>query len=161
MTRSWCGLLLALLTTALTAQTPTHFARRGTSDGDLAGTSVLAISDVDGDGVQDLLVGEPGWDGPSLQENGRVFCLSGRTQEPIWIAEGAGSGEWLGLYMVVVGDLNQDGIEEWASSDPNSDLLGTPRHGRVVLHDGATGAFLREHLGGPDLDGDGYGDGLG
>lgn len=102
----------------------------GPSQNDNFGMALAAIDDVDGDGFGELLVGVPG----SLVDTGEVQLLSTATWAPIWTATGGGQKDFFGKYLAAVGDLNGDGISEWATA---GEL--TPR---IEVHSGANGTLV-------------------
>ncbi|MCL4197590.1 MAG: hypothetical protein KJZ69_08860 [Phycisphaerales bacterium] len=83
------------------------------------------IDDLDGDDVPDLLVGFPA----ALEGRGMVQVYSGRTGDVLLRIEGEPETTWLGQDVSRLGDLDDDGVDEFAFSRP----------GRVVLCSGATG----------------------
>ncbi len=116
------------------------------------GMSVLPLDDVDGDGVDDFLVGAPlsgttevcGADGNVGACEGRALLFPGGVPassgapdnssiaEVAGFAGTSGNGSWLGWDMARVGDLDGDGTEDIA--------FGAPQHGgtgAVVIYSGA------------------------
>jgi hypothetical protein len=99
---------------------------------------------------------------------GRVFYIySGATGTPIRTHTGP---TWYGYEVAPTGDLNGDGISEYAAGAPGDSSVKL-RGGLIHLYDGATGTLIRNLppgaswgkfgvalLGGYDLDGDGVGD---
>jgi len=75
-----------------------------------------AFIDIDGDGVQDLLVGAPG-----LKDvRGRVVAYkgetSGITSAELWSDEGIAEGDGFGFQVANLGDVNNDGREDFGVS---------------------------------------------
>ncbi len=70
--------------------------RTGDRRGDQFGAEARGIDDWDGDGIPDLLVGAPGFDGGDGQDAGRVQLLSGRDLEPFHAIVGERAGDRLG-----------------------------------------------------------------
>ncbi len=76
-------------------------------------------------------------------------------------------GEQLGGTVRILGDLDGDGLDEWAINGPFHNPGNRRKAGRVVVISGATGKIVRQHVGptrrteltgpwvGPDLDDDG------
>lgn len=80
------------------------------------------------------------------------------------------SGDRFGSSLACVGDVNGDGVVDWAAGAPRAQVAGQAV-GRVQVMSGADGSVLHQWLGGPgasglgadvagvgDLDGDGHGD---
>lgn len=121
----------------------------GESDNDRFGASVARFLDLDGDGLDDLLVGAEGWGTSSLR--GAVYVLSAADGSILAVLPYPSSSPGVSLFgggIASGGDLDGDGVEDFAvsarSADPN---------GEVLLYSGATLAPLATALGG------GYGDG--
>ncbi|MGA1842736.1 MAG: FG-GAP-like repeat-containing protein [bacterium] len=87
---------------------------------DLFGWSVDGISDIDGDGIRDLIVGAPGED--------KVYLLSGEDHAFLVTIELPGdiSGYRFGYAVTSVGDLNDDGYEDIAVGAPGPDSSPEP-----------------------------------
>jgi hypothetical protein len=91
----------------------------GSGAHDHFGCSVAGIGDVSGDGTPDYLVGAPYADPTGIADAGRASLLSGAGGAPLLAFEGAAPGEWLGLSVSGVGDLDDDGVPEM--------LIGAPQ----------------------------------
>ncbi len=81
----------------------------------------LAVADLDGDGVRDLVVGVPGSDGP-----GRVLLFRGPLDGHATAADADRSWSGIGLhdaagFAITVADLDADGAPDL--------VIGAPRHG--------------------------------
>jgi len=138
----------------------------GASAGDLLGTAVAGVGDLDQDGVPDIAVGAPGADenGP---DSGVVLVYSGRNGSLLVAVPGLGAGEQLGVRLAVLGDVDGDARPDLAASTKiNSVVPGTVR-----VFSGGTGSLLYSLPGKSageqfgialaavgDVDGDGRGD---
>lgn len=91
--------------------------------GDELGSAIVADDDIDGDGMDDVLVGAPGHDG----DDGAIWLLSGAsalparngygTPEVRVYAPGFG-GARFGTSVDFVGDQNRDGVRDLAAGGP-------------------------------------------
>ncbi len=134
----------------------------------------VALTDFDGDGYTDVVVGSsaPPSDGFAP---GRVAIYyggpSGPSTNPGLVLQAAQPSLSFGLVVAAIGDVNADGIADLAVGAPNENNVGVVRvypgtHGRsqnqipiLTLVGSQAGArFGAEIAGGGDLDGDGLGD---
>ncbi len=87
------------------------------------GSSVASAGDVNGDGYDDLLVGDPGYANGQVVE-GRVDLYlggpSGLAASPVWSFESDSSGARLGE-VAFAGDLNADGFDDFLVGAPQWD----------------------------------------
>ncbi len=98
--------------------------------GDSATGTSVALGDVNGDGVADVLVGERLWTGPGFNE-GRVRVFSGDGYGLIAEQHGTANAAHAGRSVAVLGDVDGDGLCDWAMGNP--DLVGG---GSVLVFDG-------------------------
>ena len=118
----------------------------GESDGSAFGCSLAASPAAKG-GVGDLrlLVGAPGTSSGEKYGGGRVTLFGGPEFAKIAAIDGGPESESLGQRVVSVGDVDGDGIGDFAASAPGwGDSAGQHGAGRVVAVSGAKGVVLRE-----------------
>ncbi|MBC8404508.1 MAG: hypothetical protein H8E15_04740 [Planctomycetes bacterium] len=96
-----------------------------------------AIHDFDGDGVRDLIGGNPAASSGGLKA-GRVQILSGMDGTPLYTLEGS-VGDELGYAVTALGDQNGDGIPDLAASAPRSH----GGDGSILILSGADAALLQ------------------
>jgi VCBS repeat-containing protein len=129
------------------------FAIRGELAGDAAGTTVVSLGDLNGDGKADFLVGAPGQDAAAL-DAGAAYVVWGKdTTSPVNLADvaagvggfkiiGAKAGDLIGTYLGTVGDMNGDGLNEILIGSPNTGS-GKDKGGAVfVVFGKASGAAV-------------------
>lgn len=137
------------------------------------GESAAGLSDVDGDGLGDLLIGAPREDG-GADQSGRVYAVSGATGELIHslVSPSPVTNGSFGNDVAAVGDLDGDGREEWLIGAPE-DESNVGKTGAAYLFSGdgesliltlfspdpeAGGRFGASVAAVPDVDGDGFDD---
>jgi hypothetical protein len=109
------------------------------------GAAVSGAGDLDGDGIPDVLVGVPGADVGSL-DAGQVQILSGADGALLDTIDGAVAGDAFGTDLDELGDVDGDGVSDFAVSAPFSDAGGLDS-GAVVLFSGADRTVIRVHAG--------------
>ncbi|MFB3909330.1 MAG: FG-GAP-like repeat-containing protein [Candidatus Eisenbacteria bacterium] len=150
----------------------------GTSQQGSFGYAVANAGDVDNDGYDELLVGEPFWSGGNLSVAGRAYLYQGSAAglEPSasWIGTGESNGAYYGTSLAGAGDVNGDGYADVLVGAPMQN--GVQGHGgKVYVYDGTaeglsqqanwtqtTGTDFdelgRSVAGAGDVNGDGYSD---
>ncbi|MCI0587869.1 MAG: FG-GAP-like repeat-containing protein [Planctomycetes bacterium] len=141
--------------------------RDGTLPSDGLGYSLARVGDVDGDGIDDSVVGVWLGDVGGAFDVGRAEVLSGATGAMILEVTGATVSENLGIAVGGAGDVSGDGIPDFLAGAPEAPLAGQTNVGRAFLYSGADGTVLLllngstagdyfgSSLAGPgDLDGD-------
>ena len=142
------------------------------------GYSVAGAGDVDGDGYDDVLVGQPKLSWGSYSGVGKALLYLGSASGPSttasWTVQGTTQYEWVGWSVAGAGDLNGDGYDDIVigvpgHSDPEAfegagyvyygSATGPASAPDVILESDIAGARAGRALGvGGDLDSDGYDD---
>ena len=144
----------------------------GSSAGERAGCDLLRVGDVDGDGVEDVLVGAPNFSGAGGPSQGRIFVLSGATFSELATFTTGEAGARFGQTLASAGDRDGDGIAEFLCGAPNADVQVTDGGAVLLMSVNATGFTQLARFDGdeagenlglaatalPDLDGDGLED---
>jgi hypothetical protein len=142
----------------------------GTQAGENYGDALAGGGDVNKDGVPDLVIGAPGWDGPGGVDHGRVEVRTGgaiQAPPPLWFShEGTVASGTLGLSVAFAGDADHDGYDDVVAGAPNAD----GGDGRALVWSGRTSQVIYDRrgedgerlggavAGGEDVDSDVYED---
>ncbi len=108
------------------------------------GASVAAAADLDGDGVPDVLAGAPLASRPGLANAGEVRAYSGKTGSPLFVVPGARPKEHFGVSVAALGDLDGDGVPDFAAGAPWASGTGESRAGIARVLSGRDGSVLFE-----------------
>lgn len=120
----------------------------GSSNADGFGLSVCGSGDLNGDGVGDFIVGAPFADVAGTNA-GQVKGFSGSDGSILHTIEGSAAGSFLGSSVSAAGDVNGDGLLDFAAGAP-SDL-----NGEIRVFSGADSSLIYSVAGASA--GDGYG----
>jgi len=123
------------------------FTVQGAEAGALLGTALDLHSDVNEDGLADLLVGAPRSSPGGLAQAGAVYVLYGKTGAPAVMAvsdddrvmTGDAAGDQLGISVATGGDANGDGVADLAVGANRADPSGVTDAGAAYLITGAAG----------------------
>ncbi|MBK8165416.1 MAG: FG-GAP repeat protein [bacterium] len=123
-------LLLAASLPAAAAMADSWVSDATGSAGDLFGAAVSELDDVNSDGRSEFLVGAPG----ALTDDGEVFLWYGGTGMPVTphLAWTGASNEYFGWALARIGDVNDDGADDFAVGAPLADNTGLDA-GRVYV----------------------------
>ena len=83
---------------------------QGSGAGVNMGYGARGAGDVNGDGYDDIISGAPYGDIPAL--SGRAFIYSGEDGSLLYTLTGPASGDWFGVSVAGVGDVNADGYDD-------------------------------------------------
>ena len=106
------------------------------------GRGMSSAGDVNGDGYDDVLIGESS--APDLlYGEGRVLLFlgsrAGLARTPVWSVRGGQSNAWMGRFMRPLGDVNADGFDDVLVGAPIWDGTAGPDCGRAMLFLGGAG----------------------
>lgn len=116
----------------------------GNRGADQLGASLSHVPDVDGDGVVDLIVGAPG-DVVTPTVIGKAVLYSGASGALLREFDGDAIGDGFGNLVADLGDVDGDGVRDYAFAAPLRDVPGLPI-GAVFVYSGA-GPLIRTFTG--------------
>ena len=102
------------------------------------GSAVCSIEDLNGDGIDDLLIGAPGERRSSLTEAGAVYCMSGADFSRLFTYRGNFSGDLVGSSLAAAGDVDADGTADFLVGGPGRSPTAMTAAGEVRLISGRT-----------------------
>ena len=116
--------------------------------GDGYGFMASAIGDLNGDGVPEFVIGAPrnALGGPF---SGRAYVYSGRDGTLLHVVQGSPQDR-LGFSVAGVGDVNKDGVPDYAVGGPGRFNQTPVKNGRVLVISGADHATLYDLQGTPN-----------
>ncbi|CAB5500459.1 hypothetical protein THERMOT_1238 [Bathymodiolus thermophilus thioautotrophic gill symbiont] len=100
------------------------FVINGENDGDLSSCSVSSAGDVNGDGLDDLIVGAHKATSNNKAETGKTYVVFGKTDKNAvnlstialgtggFVINGENAGDWSGWSVSSAGDVNGDGLDD-------------------------------------------------
>ncbi|MEZ6196205.1 MAG: integrin alpha [Planctomycetota bacterium] len=120
----------------------------GVAMNDHFGSALCSPGDLDGDLIPDLLVGAPGANQPPtgfFQGTGAVSAFSTLTGQLLFVRNGDAADDLFGAAIVGLGDIDADGIADWAVGAPGADPGGIANAGllRVFVSSQATPLYDR------------------
>jgi len=115
----------------------------GTDANDFLGEDIDTIEDLNGDGIDDLLVSQTGWQGGAILKIGAVQVISGADGSLIRRIEGTDLVSNFGNALATVNDTDGDGIQDILVGAYLADPNAVSNAGSVFLYSGATGNLLQ------------------
>jgi len=161
------------------ADTLTNIIIDGVNAGDQAGAAVGSVSDLNGDGHGEILVGAPGMEIGAAVDAGAAFVVWGMTSpggvdlgDPFsaggggYVMKGEAAGDAAGTALASVSDLNGDGKAEIVVGAPGNNAGGADAGAAYVVWGKATDTIVRlvnvaSGTGGYKIVGEAAGDGAG
>lgn len=123
----------------------------GINNNDRVG-STLASGDINGDGIQDLIIGAANVDGNGT-DSGEIYVVFGSSSFSSsinlsslngtngFVLKGEGANDRVGFKGLSVGDINGDGIQDVVTGAEDADFSGKSNVGKVYVVYGKTTAF--------------------
>ncbi|MDP7061713.1 MAG: PQQ-binding-like beta-propeller repeat protein [Planctomycetota bacterium] len=106
------------------------------------GAAVEFSRDINGDGMDDLLLGSPDDSLNGLTNNGSVQAVDGTTGAAIWTRSGTVTGDRFGNSLSIVGDVNGDGFADVLTATPEASVGGKIENGSVAMISSSTGNII-------------------
>lgn len=109
----------------------------GSALGGNGGQSVAIVGDLNHDGVLDVAMGAPNFDGNYIN-GGRVVIVSSDTGAVLFNIQATAADDYTGTSIAGIGDYDLDGNSEIAVGIPYSDSSGLTDNGRVRIYEAPT-----------------------
>jgi len=118
----------------------------GTIDGAMFGTACARLGDVDGDGIDDFIVGWRYFDDGSLLFPGRVVIYSGATGAVVRTHDGGDFGGQFGCSVACAGDVDGDGVTDYVVGEESESSVYR-YEGKAVVYSGQSGSMIWTKVG--------------
>lgn len=109
---------------------------------DRLGVATGSLGDVNGDGFDDVLVGARYADVNGLTDVGSVYVYSGKDGTTLYRVTGEGAGDWFGVSVAGIGDVDGDARPDFAVGAQFAKRGDGTSTGAAYVYSGATGARL-------------------
>ena len=117
----------------------------GRRSSDHFGIALASGQDLDGDGMNDLLIGDLAMAFPNTP--GSIWAFSGATRQVIHQVDGTVGTDLLGRWVFFAGDLDGDSVPDFGGTAPRDESNGM-RTGSLRLYSGRDGSLLNTIYGG-------------
>lgn len=114
----------------------------GSQPGDAFGFACAGVGDVTGDAVPDFVGGAPAASPGGVTFAGTAVLVSGASSTPVAAYFGSNFSDRLGSVVAGLGDLDADGLPEYAFGSPDMNAGGKTGAGRLLVHRGGSLALL-------------------
>src|SRR3972149_640460 len=118
------------------------YQKNGTKANDQFGVSASGIGDVNGDGINDFIVGAYLADPFNRANAGSAFVYSGFNGSLIYQKDGAFNGDRLGGSVAAAGDVNADGRDDFIMGAARANPAGRIDAGSAFVYSGTDGSLL-------------------
>lgn len=115
----------------------------GTAANDFLGEDIDTIEDLNGDGIDDLLVSQTGWQGGAILKIGAVQVISGADGSLIRRIEGTDLVSNFANSLATVDDTDGDGVQDILVGAYLADPNAVSNAGSVFLYSGTTGNLIQ------------------
>jgi hypothetical protein len=119
----------------------------GAAVSDSFGTSVASISDIDGDGKDDILVGAPSAAPNGLSGAGSAYLYSSNDGSLIKQYNGGAANDAFGNSVASTSDIDGDGLDDVLVGASGVDPNGLSGAGSVYLYSSGTGNLIKQFNG--------------
>ncbi|HEY9692686.1 MAG TPA: hypothetical protein V6D15_10795 [Oculatellaceae cyanobacterium] len=141
------------------------FVINGSASSDYSGRSVSSAGDVNGDGIDDLIVGAVYADPAGLEYAGKSYVVFGKSANttPVnlidveagiggFVINGTAIDDYSGISVSSAGDVNGDGFDDLIVGAPEADPAGVTQAGKsyVIYGSNLTGAVTQQGTAGVD-----------
>lgn len=106
------------------------------------GATIEFTHDINGDSIDDILLGSPDDSVNGLTANGSIQALDGSTGLPLWSISGTVAGDMFGTEIVLLGDVDGDSFSDILTVNPNANVGGQIGNGSVAMISTATGSMI-------------------
>jgi hypothetical protein len=120
----------------------------GGAAGDGFGTSISSIGDIDGDRLDDVLVGATGADPNGLSRAGSVYIYSSVTGSLIKQFDGGAVSSYFGESVSSISDIDGDGLDDVLVGAIGTNLF----IGSAYIYSSGTGNLIKQYNGGAMFD---------